>query len=426
MHLAIVVVINSDICCSRKKDIMHIWYVLLILLVTARLFGEVARRFNVPPLAGEILAGVVLGMIFNSYSETFPVLSHLHDHEVFVAITDFGIFFLMLYAGIELSYDSLKKATGQAIWVAIGGMILPMALGLGMGWIAFPDSDFKSAQVFFLGVALAITAVPVAIKVLMDTGKLKSKAGQTIVSAAVIDDVLSLLLLAMLTFFLKTGEMPDFKGIALLVGKILLFFAITVLTGLYVLPYVIRQVNRKINIEESEVSFLLVIAFGFSVLAEALDMHFILGAFIAGLFFSKREMKSSVYNDVKEKTGAITYGFLAPIFFASIGLSLDLSAVVNVPIFVAALIIVASIGKILGAGIPAKLTGMSTNDSLVIGNAMNARGAVELIIADIALRAGLFKVPNDALIIQNLFSAVVIMAIVTTLITPLIIKRFAR
>lgn len=405
---------------------MDIWYILLILLVTARIFSEISRRIKIPPLAGEILAGVVLGLIFNAWSETFPVLSHLHDHEVFVAITEFGIFFLMLYAGIELSYSSLKKASGIAIWVAIGGMIIPLALGISLGWVSFPDSELRSAQVLFLGVALAITAVPVAIKVLMDTGKLHSKAGQTIVSAAVIDDVISLLLLAVLTFFLKTGDMPDFKGILLLSGKIALFFVITILIGLYVLPYVLRLVSKRINIEESEVSFLLIVALGFSVLAEALDMHFILGAFIAGLFFSKREMKNSVYSAVKDKIGAITNGFLAPIFFASIGLSLDLTAFVNIPLFVFALIVVASIGKIFGAGIPARLSGLSTKESIIVGNAMNARGAVELIIADIALRAGLFELPGDSEIIQNLFSAVVIMAIVTTLITPVVLKRIVQ
>lgn len=405
---------------------MDIWYILLIILVTARLFSEISRRLKIPPLAGEIIAGVVLGLVFNAYSKSFPVLAHLHDNEVFVTITEFGIFFLMLYAGIGLSYSSLKKASRVAVWVAIGGMILPLGLGIGLGWYSFPDSELKSAQVFFLGVALAITAVPVAIKVLMDTGKLHSKAGQTIVSAAVIDDVISLLLLAVLTFFLRTGEMPDFDGILLLSGKIALFFVITILIGLYILPYVLRFVSKRINIEESEVSFLLIVALGFAVLAEALDMHFILGAFIAGLFFSKREMKNSVYADVKDKIGAITSGFFAPIFFASIGMSLELSAFVNIPIFVFVLILIASAGKIVGAGLPAKFSGLDTKQSLLIGNAMNARGAVELIIVDIALRAGLFKMPHDSVIIQNLFSAVVIMAIATTLITPLILRQIVK
>jgi len=405
---------------------MDIWYIILVLLVTARLFSEMARRFSIPPLAGELVAGIVLGIIFNTWSGTFTELSNLHDNEVFTAITEFGMFFLMLYAGVELNFKNLKKASGNAVWVALGGMLIPLALGMGLGWFTLPESELKSAQLFFIGVALAITAVPVAIKALMDINLLNTKEGQTIVSAAVIDDVISLVLLAVLTAFLKTGEMPGFEGILILIGKIILFFIITIVVGLYALPYLLKLVSKKINIEESEVSFLLIVAFSFAVLAEALDLHFILGAFIAGLFFTKREMKKSVYEDVKNKIGAINTGFLAPIFFASIGLSLELSAFVNIPLFVVALILIASVGKIIGAGIPAKLSGLSTQQSLIVGNAMNARGAVELIIADIALRAGLFKLPGDSHIVQNLFSAVVIMAIVTTLVTPIILKKLGK
>jgi len=404
---------------------MDILYIMLILLVTARLFSEISRRFNIPSLAGELFAGILLGIVFNYWSGTFPELSNLHNNEVFTAITEFGMFFLMLYAGVELNFKSLKKASGSAIWVASGGMFFPMLMGIGLGWFTLPESEMKPAQLLFLGVALAITAVPVAIKVLMDMKILDSKTGQTIVSAAVIDDVVSLLLLAVLTAFLKTGEMPGMEGMAVLLGKICLFFIITISIGIYALPYLLKVVSKRINIEESEVSFLLIVAFSFAVLAEMLDMHFILGAFIAGLFFTKREIKNSVYASVKEKIGAITNGFLAPIFFASIGLSLELSAFVNIPFFVFLLIVAASVGKILGAGIPAKLSGMSTRQSLTIGNAMNARGAVELIIADIALRAGLFEIPGDSVLVQNLFSAVVIMAIVTTLITPVVLKRIA-
>jgi len=405
---------------------MEIWYIILVLLVTARLFSELARRFNIPPLAGELVAGILLGIVFSTWSGTFPELSQLHDNEVFTAITEFGMFFLMLYAGVELNFKSLRKASGNAIWVALGGMFIPLALGMLLGWFSLPQSELKSAQLFFIGVALAITAVPVAIKALMDINLLNTKEGQTIVSAAVIDDVISLILLAVLTAFLKTGEMPGWDGILILIGKIILFFAITIVVGLYALPNLLKHVSKRINIEESEVSFLLIVALSFAVLAEALDLHFILGAFIAGLFFTKREIKKSVYEDVKNKIGAINSGFLAPIFFASIGLSLELTAFVNIPVFVLALILIASIGKIVGAGLPAKLSGLSTRQSFIVGNAMNARGAVELIIADIALRAGLFKIPGDSDLVQNLFSAVVIMAIVTTLLTPFVLKRLNK
>ncbi len=405
---------------------MEILYIILLLLVIGRIFSELAIRCDMPALLGEIIAGVLLGIIFKQFSNTFPVLSTLNTNEVFHAITELGIFFLMLYAGIELRPKDIGKASIDSVWVALGGTLLPLILGVGLGLYAFPESEFKVAQVVFLGVSIAITAVPVTIKILMDVGLLQHRIGKIIVSAAVIDDVFSLLLLAVLTVFIKTSQMPEFSGLILLGGKILLFFIITYAVGKFLLPLFAKLVINKTNAEEMEFSFLLIMALGFSVLAEFLEIHFILGAFIAGLFFVKQKIKTKVYNDVENKIKGITTGFLAPIFFVSIGLSLDITAITAVPLFVIGLIIVASIGKIIGAGLPAKLIGLPTSQSLVIGNAMNARGAVELIIADIALRAGLFEIPGDSLIISNLFSAVVIMAIVTTIISPVILKFSAR
>ena len=405
---------------------MEILYIILVLLVTARLFSEMAERIKVPSLVGEIVAGILLGLVFHQFSGNFPILSELESNEVFHAITDLGIFFLMLYAGMELRPKELGKSSKEAVWVAMGGMFIPLALGIGLGWLVYEASPLKSGQMLFTGVALAITAVPVAIKVLMDLGQLKSKAGQIIVSAAVIDDVISLVLLAVLTAFLKTGEMPDIQGLGLLGGKIALFFVITFVVGKYLLPPITRWITHRFRVEDAEMSMLLVIALGFSVLAEMLDMHFILGAFIAGLFFQERDMEPEVYEDVENKMKGITNGFLAPIFFASIGLSLDLTAFTTIPLFVIGLILIATLGKVVGAGLPARMVGLSNQESLIIGNGMNARGAVELIIADIAMSAGLFQQPVNSDIIQNLFSAMVIMAIVTTLMTPLALNLLLR
>jgi len=405
---------------------MELLYTLLILLIAARLCSEVVERLQMPSLLGELIAGIVLGLIFHQFSDTFPLLASLNEKEFFKAITELGIFFLMLYAGIEMRPQDVGKSSFSAILVAIGGMVLPMGLGVGLGWLMLPESDYKIAQMLFLGVGLSITAVPVAIKVLTDLGRLKDRVGRIIVSAAVIDDVLSLLLLAVMTAFIQTGEMPGTKSLLILGGKIALFFVITTLLGMYVLPFIARFITRRISIDESEFSLLLIVALGFSVLAELLGMHFILGAFVAGLFFVKRDMKSSVYYDVRKKIKGITTGFLAPIFFVSIGLHLDLAAMVHIPVFVVVLTIIAVIGKVVGSGLPAKMLGLSTSESLAVGSGMNARGAVELIIADIALRAGLFEQPVGSELVSNLFSAMVIMAIVTTIITPITLKMIFK
>jgi Kef-type K+ transport system membrane component KefB len=401
---------------------MEILFIILILLITARLFSELAIQFNIPALIGEVLAGVILGLIFPHLSHQFHVLGEFQHSEAFRTVIDLGIFFLMLYAGLELKPKELGKSGKSAFWIALGGMILPLLLGIGLGYAVYPESELKFGQVFFTGVALSITAVPVAIKVLLDLGTLNSKVGKSIVSAAVIDDVISLFLLAMLTAFLKTGSLPSWQGLLILAGKVLCFFAVTFGIGNYLLSQLTQIASKNTQVEEVEFSVLLIVALAFSVLAELCSLHFILGAFVAGLFFQKRKMKDSIFQSVAHKVKAINTGFLAPIFFASIGLSINLSALNNIPLFVFGLLAIATLGKVIGAGLPAKFLGMNNREALIVGSGMNARGAVELIIAQIALSAGLFETPADSEIIQNLFSAMVIMAILTTLLTPLVLQ----
>lgn len=401
---------------------MEILYILLVLLLVTRIFGELAERVGQPALVGELFSGIALGVIVARYTDTFPVLSELTEDPVFLAITDLGVFFLMLYGGVELQPREIAKASRASLLVAICGLALPLAVGFGVGWLFVPASDYRFAQCLFVGTALAITAVPVAIRVLMDLGRLESRAGHIIVSSALFDDILSLVLLAVLTAVARTGQLPAATGILLLSGKILLFFAITTAFGYFVIPHVGRFVSN-FRAGELELSTLLIVAMGFAWLAEMLDLHFIVGAFMAGLFFGRHAVGPNTFHDVKKKVSGITKGFLAPIFFASIGLHLDLSAIGTIPVFLALLIIVAFAAKLIGAGVPAYFCGLSPRDSLGVGLGMSARGAVELIIADIALRAGLFNQPDPPPpVVANLFSAVVIVAVVTTVAIPIALR----
>ena len=398
---------------------MEIFYVLLILLVITRAFGEIAVRLGQPALVGELLAGIALGAAIRFSPSSFPVMHAVSENEVFTAITDLGIFFLMLMTGLEMHPKEVAEKSKGAMLIALGGLIIPLLAGFSLGWIFLPQSNVRLAQVLFIGTALAITAVPVAAKVLMDLGKLRSTAGKMIVSAAIVDDILGLLLLAVLTAMIRTGEMPDISGLLWLAGQILLFMVIVTAIGLYILPRLERVFHHSMS-EEFEFSILLVVAFGFALLAETLQMHFILGAFAAGLFFTKRTMDTDVFEGVQSRISGITTGFLAPVFFASIGLHLDVAAFTSIPLFLAVLIVAAVLCKLIGAGLPAYWIGLSGKDSLIVGIGMSGRGAVELIIADIALRAGLFSHPDPTpAIVANLFSAIVIMAVVTTLMTPI-------
>ncbi len=402
---------------------MDLFFVLLILLVATRSFGELAERVGQPSLVGELIAGITLGAIVAEYPIAFPSLVDLGGNDVFTAITDLGMFFLMLFAGIEMHPRKIIQYSGGAITVALGGMILPLGLGLLLGWVFLPETNLLTAQCLFIGTALAITAVPATVRILMDLGQLETKIGQTIVSAAVFDDIFSLILLAWLTGLLAMGEPPGLIAMALLLGKITLFFVITGIIGFYLFPWGGRLMHH-LRAKELEISAILVAAFAFAVLAHFLALHFIVGAFVAGLFFGRQTINAASYERVKNTVSGMTFGFLAPIFFASIGLNLDMGALSGAPLFATLLIIAAFLGKIAGAGGAARGIGFSNKEAIAIGVGMSPRGAVELVIAGIALKAGLFDMAGVGnAVVDNLFSAVVVMAVVTTVLSPIILKR---
>jgi Kef-type K+ transport system membrane component KefB len=406
---------------------MDLFYVLLILLVTTRAFGEVAERLGQPSLVGELIAGITLGSVVAKYPGIFPDMVALGENDVFVSLTDLGMFFLMLFAGLEMQPHKILRYSRGAFMVAVGGMLLPLALGVGLGYMFLPETPLQVAQSLFLGTALAITAVPATVRILMDLGQLDTAVGQTIVSAAVFDDIFSLLLLGLLTGLILYGEPPGVAELTLLIGKVVLFFAITGFVGLYVFPWGGRFIH-VLKAQELEISAILVGAFFFAVLAELLAMHFIVGAFMAGLYFGQKTINLKSYNRIKNAISAMTFGFLAPIFFAAIGFNLDFSVLTEAPFFVTLLILVAFAGKVLGAGGAARLFGFSGRDAANIGVGMSPRGAVELVIAGIALKAGLFATGDgEPTIVNHLFSSVVMMAVVTTVLSPIILKRlFAK
>ena len=210
---------------------METIYILLVLLVVARTLGELAVRFRQPALVGELLGGILVGVIAGAFSERLPVLAGLSDDPVFAAITDLGVFFLMLLAGIEMRPKEFAEASGSSLPVALCAMLLPLGLGFAVTWVWLPENEYRFAQALFVGTAMAITAVPVAVGVLRNLGQLDTRLGRLVVSAAVFDDVLSLILLAVLTAVIQTGGLPSVGEIGVLLTKILLFFAVTIAAG---------------------------------------------------------------------------------------------------------------------------------------------------------------------------------------------------
>lgn len=394
----------------------------MILLIVARLLGEGAERVGLPATVGELIAGIVLAAVVGVVGSDLPVIQQVIDSESLKHIVDAGIFFLVLMAGIEMKPEEIVQHSVRSFGVAFGGAMLPLAGGFAAAWVYLPESELKQGQAMLVGIAMAVTALPVSIKVLSDYGVLRTPLGETIIAAAIFDDVIGLFLLAILTAVIQTGHIPDLGSFAILVGKVVIFFGAVIGLGVHVYPRISAGI-KAMRATALEFSILMAVSLGYAVLAEALGMHWILGAFVAGLYFEPSRVGEQAYEEMMLIVTGLTSGFLAPLFLASIGLGVDLSILSAIPEFMGILIAIACVGKFLGAGIPALLAGFSRHDAAVIGVGMNARGAVELIILSIAAKAGLFLSGNGAdPIVGNLFSALVIMAVVTTLMTPILLR----
>jgi Kef-type K+ transport system membrane component KefB len=254
-------------------------------------------------------------------------------------------------------------------------------------------------------------------------GLLHTRVGETVISAAIFDDVLGLFLMALMTALLHADGVPSIAAFLILLVKVVMFFAITVALGVHVYPRV-RRGLKAMQVAAVEFSILMSVALAYGLLAELLGMHWVLGAFMAGLYFERSRVGALAYNEMKLVVNAITSGFLGPLFFAYIGLAVDLGAIMGVPLFLFLLVAVAFLGKLLGAGLPALWVGLERREALAVGVGMSSRGAVELIVLSVAQKAGLFAQGDQAQpIVGHLFSALVITAVITTLMTPILLRR---
>lgn len=395
---------------------------LLILITAARLLGELFKRIGQPASMGEITAGIVLALIAAS-PLAVPLIAQIPSTPFLEVAAQFGIFFIVLLAGMEMRPYEVTSQSAASLGVALGGVVLPLAAGFALAWAFLPETPLKFAQALLVGIALSISAVPVAVEVLRELRLLHERVGRMIVSAAIFDDVIGLVLLAVVLSLIETGAAPDAPAMLLLLGRVAIFFVIAISAGLFLGPPLYRIV-AQFRIPAPRFSALMSLALALAVVAEALGMDFILGPFLAGLFFNPETVGEEAYAGVKTSLRDITDGLLAPLFFISIGARVDLGAVEAIPLFLAALLAVAFLGKLVGTGVPARLAGLPTRDAMAVGIGMSGRGAIELVVASIALEAGLFNQSDE--LVTNLFSALVITAVVTTMAMPLGLRAVLR
>ena len=394
---------------------------IVIVVVATRILGGLAVRAHQPASVGEVLAGVLIAFGFAASAGEVPLVAAIVASPATEQVAQIGIFFLMLYAGVELRPQEIVANTRVSFWVAVGGLAVPLVAGIAFAWAMLPPSDLKQVQALVVGAALAITAIPVAVKVFLELGLLHRPVGEIVVSAALFDDVFGLLLLAIATNLITFGQLPDGDSLVQLLVQAAGFFALTGVLGYFGYPAIWRRIE-PVAVPGLRLIILLAVGVTFGWLAEHLGMHFVLGPFMAGLFFEPGRIGEAAYARQKAILEPVTLGILGPVFFAWIGMQLDLGAFAAVPWFLAGLIAIAFLGKLLGAGVPAWWSGLSRHEAAAIGVGMSGRGAVEIVIVSIALTAGVFDRPADDPIVAHLFSALVITAVVTTALTPVLLR----
>ena len=296
---------------------------LLLLLVLSRVLGEIAARFGQPVMIGEILAGILLGP---------SVLNYVDYSNDIKAIAQLGVLLLVFIAGMEMDLDALWDSfRGRGTWVSAAGFVVPLLCGIVLGR-AF---HFDETRTIFIGLCIAITALPVSVRILMDLGKLKTEVGQKIVSAAVANDVAALLALGIILDIKGSGGGREvfFKFAGLAMAKALLFMVVVFITARLVKRYPLGRLFRKgealhrflAKLKGKEALFAIVLVFviAFASFSEFLGLDFVVGAFFGSMLLSHELLGRKNFEEIEKTASNVTMGFLGPIFFAAIGLEFD-------------------------------------------------------------------------------------------------------
>ncbi|MBO8163390.1 MAG: cation:proton antiporter [Brevibacillus sp.] len=369
---------------------------LAIILLASKVAGDISIKLGQPGVLGKLLIGIVLGP---------SVLGLISNTEILKELSEIGVILLMFLAGLETDLDELRRKGKAATLAGVGGIILPFAAGyLAGSWIGL--GMYES---IFLGLLLSATSVSISVQSLREMNKLKTDEGTTILGAAIIDDVLVVLLLAFV-MGMAGSEAVSFTDV--LVKKVL-FFAGAILVAWKVVPWVMRFLGG-LRTSEAVISAALIICFSYAYVSDLFGVATIIGAYIAGVAISMTPMKHEVY----EKTETISYSFFVPVFFTSIGVTAEFIGIGDHWGIAIVLSVVAVLAKLFGSGFGAMLAGFDLRSSLRIGTGMISRGEVALIIASIGLQANLLA--------PWMFTVTVVVVLVTTLVTPPLLKVFFR
>lgn len=388
-----------------------------VLLAAARLLGELMKRYDQPPVFGELLAGVLLGPSFLGwmfpalFSFLFPL--DLQQYHFLELLSWLGMLFLLLFTGLEIDTTLLKNLGKPAAFASFFGVTIPFIAGYVLG-VFIPDHllaqpDQRLIFQLFMGTALAISAVPVVAKILLDLNLLKRNIGAIILGAAIIDDVAGWLILSMLIGMMTQGALNWTTAIVSVVST-LLFLTVALTAGVRLVRRLMRWLDDRSHLEEAHISAVLVMTLLCAAATEAIGIHAVFGAFVAGLVLSQ---SPRIRANALEKLSGVVHGVFTPIFFAFVGLRVDLTRLSHLSLIIA-VFGVACAGKLIGCTLGGLLGRLGWWDALSVGIGMNARGGVGLIIAMVGFSAGILS--------PEVYASLIIMVLLTTLMAPPLLK----
>lgn len=369
---------------------------LLIILVCVKLAGDLSARVGQPPVLGKLLVGVLVGP---------AVLGWIEYDDLIHQFAEIGVLLLMFVAGLETDLNELNRNRNSSLAVAVGGVIFPLLFG----YLAGKLIGVNDTEAIFFGLLLSATSVSISVQTLKDIGKLQTRESVTILGAAVVDDILVVILLAFMTSFMLETPGAD-ESVLLVIGKQVLFFVLVFLIGWKLIPWLMRLMS-KLKVTYVIASGGLIACFGLAALGESLGVAGIIGSFAAGLALSRTEYKAEVERSVEP----IAYTIFVPVFFVNIGLSVTFEGLGDQIWFIVGMTILAILTKLIGCGLGARMTGFNTSSSIAIGSGMISRGEVALIIAQLGLEAKILPV--------EYYTAMIIVVILTTIVTPPLLKK---
>lgn len=397
------------------NHILQLLLLLALIVIAAKLAGAAANRIGQPAVFGEILVGLILGpTVLNvlDWSMFLPGTAPSHGEappSLYGVVHDFaevGVVLLMFIAGMETNLAEMRRVGKVALWAATGGVVLPLAGGIGVSW-AFGLPTFWEG--IFIGTILTATSVSISAQTLIELGQLRSREGSTILGAAVIDDVQGIILLSLVVAFAATGGQVQAGEMALVVGRMVAFFAAGIFLGRHF--GALASWADRLGVSQGLLAVVLATAFLYAWAAEFVGgVAAITGSYLAGVLFAQTPYKERIDHGIHP----LTYSMLVPVFFISIGLAANGRELGPHAGFTVALVVVAILAKALGCGLFARASGFDTRESMRVGVGMISRGEVGLIVAGYGLAHGIIG--------QDVFSAAVIMVLVTTMVTPPLLR----